>query len=74
MGDSMKCPKCNSDSKVLSTKNKQIKIIRYRKCLSCGNNFKTIEILQDGWTKEYYKEKYEKLRSAILAISEKISD
>jgi len=73
----MKCPKCESkELSVRSTKGSDSKniIYRYRTCDNCGYKFKTIECIQDGWTKDYYKEKYEFLKESILTISRKINE
>ena len=44
----MKCPKCRKDkNRVVGVLNKPNRdhsiVVRYRKCLECGCNFKTVE-------------------------------
>ena len=45
----MNCPKCNSNQIcVYDSRNKKY-VIRKRKCLICGNRWKTIEIPQEEY-------------------------
>lgn len=45
----MKCPKCNvSKSTVRETRKVGEEVYRYRICLGCGNNYKSVEKLYEG--------------------------
>ena len=45
----MKCPKCNvSKSTVRETRKVEEEVYRYRICLGCGNNYKSVEKLYEG--------------------------
>ena len=46
----MKCPKCNSECIYVTNTNPSDEgpIYRCRKCLDCGANFHTVEVLDDG--------------------------
>ena len=41
----MKCPSCGYDTKVFDTKRNDKTVMRKRKCLKCGLNFCTKEII-----------------------------
>ena len=45
----MKCPKCNvTKSTVRETRKVDEAVYRYRICLGCGNNYKSVETLFEG--------------------------
>ena len=41
----MKCPECGYDTKVFDSKRNYTTVMRKRKCLKCGFNFCTKEII-----------------------------
>ena len=47
----MECPRCTGRLKRLRTKDGKA-VIRYNRCLSCGERFKTIEVLLVEYEKE----------------------
>ena len=45
----MKCPKCNvTKSTVRETRKVDEAVYRYRICLGCGNNYKSVETIFEG--------------------------
>ena len=40
----MTCPRCNGRVKVMHSEDYEDSVERFRKCLECGYNFKTIEV------------------------------
>lgn len=50
MQDVRICPRCGSKVKVIDSGSTKDKLERTRKCLSCGHEYRTVEILQKDFS------------------------
>ena len=69
------CPKCDGKTEVYASKKEVPKytVGRYRRCLSCGLSFVTIERLLDADEEIYPNVRKERVRASNNAYSEVIA-
>lgn len=67
--DSVQCPKCNGESKVIDSRDGETARRRRRQCLRCKNRYSTYEIHSDEYDKlQVFKIDLGQLDAAIVTL------